>query len=521
MTSAANGRTGRDDSFLPKDGRRPPKLAFAVWLYRNDILFRSLADFAVIGILVLLFTCNWSALPNTLLSAAEGAYRSYFGVNPGSTISDPQDWASPHILGKATIGAMMPVQIDPAVIAVAASDKREAIEKIQRSLDEGYASFAQQRFEQLDPNDPVIAYAGAIVQLNRSGVGRALEAQRLLRVATDRAIPQAAIVLGSTLFRLAQMHHHGRIPSSELVSLDGAGNAVSATEESLLNEAVRWWERAGHLPEAKRLLAMATALGLTGQPNLPAAIALWREAARRGDAVSEIELGIAEFRGLGTEPDSDEAIDHFRKALAGEVDGAGILLAGALIVKIGEGDLSATREAFAALDTVLESDLGEVERGRVEHLYGNYLMHVAPAEMRHPPLALEHWKAALELGSLDSAYSLGMAYRLGPGAEIDPVRAYAYFQIAQEIQPEKVQEQLDALDTKLSAADIEKANSISIAELTANTLARPPGRKAIQVEGGATHRPLTPSSDIPTFADLKKIKEKKDAEKANTDAGRR
>src|SRR5262245_29026411 len=61
---------------LPKNDERPPFLAFAVSLYRSDLLFRGLVDLAVSGFVILVFT---SGLANTFQLAAS-AWKSAVGA---------------------------------------------------------------------------------------------------------------------------------------------------------------------------------------------------------------------------------------------------------------------------------------------------------------------------------------------------------------------------------------------------------------------------------------------------------
>jgi TPR repeat protein len=52
---------------------------------------------------------------------------------------------------------------------------------------------------------------------------------------------------------------------------------------------------------------MADARGFKGKRNVPAAIAYWRDAAVRGDALARFELAQLYFEGIGVEADSEKA----------------------------------------------------------------------------------------------------------------------------------------------------------------------------------------------------------------------
>ncbi len=155
---------------------------------------------------------------------------------------------------------------------------------------------------QTRPSRPIL-FGKAVASVHLPGNGRALVAQRLLRGATQKAFAPAFTLNGLVLFQLLALHERGELAASERVSLDGSGRAVEVTAAQLASEAVLWWQRgaAFHDPEAMRLLGMAEARGFNGKRNLPAAIAYWRDAAARGDALARFELAQLYYEGIGVE----------------------------------------------------------------------------------------------------------------------------------------------------------------------------------------------------------------------------
>src|SRR4051812_34138675 len=82
------------------------------------------------------------------------------------------------------------------------------------------------------------------------------------------------------------------------------------------------------------------------------AAALWREAAERGDAISQLELGKILMFGHGLQPNSGEAIRMFRLA-ADRLPVAAVGPATALISNSIAGDAASAREAIELLEAGL------------------------------------------------------------------------------------------------------------------------------------------------------------------------
>jgi TPR repeat protein len=318
--------------------------------------------------------------------------------------------------------------IADSVVGKAAQESAAALAQARDALRAGSPEAALRALEAAEPSDPAIQFGKAVATLHRRGNGRALEAQRLLRGATQHGFAPAFTLNGLVLFRLIALHERGDLPASERVSLDGAGRAVEVTPAQLAAEAVMWWQRgaAFHDPEAMRLLGMVEARGFNGKRNLPAAVAYWRDAAARGDALARLELGKLYNEGIGVEADSEQAIELFRQAAGQGVPRASIWLGLALLPKSLAGDVGAAREAIGVFERVARRNANEEERTLAHSMLGVYLSEAAPPVLRDQTRAVDHFRAAARGGDARALGALARAFETGVGVERDPVKAAGY-----------------------------------------------------------------------------------------------
>ena len=86
---------------LPKNDERPPFFAFAVSLYRSDLLFRGLVDLAVSGLAILVFTGGLAAAWQPVKSAVN----SLVGAAPSDDQRDSRQRTNPVHSNNAAPGA--------------------------------------------------------------------------------------------------------------------------------------------------------------------------------------------------------------------------------------------------------------------------------------------------------------------------------------------------------------------------------------------------------------------------------
>ncbi len=108
----ARSSTAEELGMLPKNDERPPFFAFAVSLYRSDLLFRGLVDLAVSGFVILAFTggfaAAWKPVKSALNSLNSAISRPTNEIRVSGT---PQFTAAIRGPGSETVLAIAPPQI--------------------------------------------------------------------------------------------------------------------------------------------------------------------------------------------------------------------------------------------------------------------------------------------------------------------------------------------------------------------------------------------------------------------------
>ena len=459
--------SGNAAGILPKSDQRPPLFAFSVSLYKSDLLVRGLVDLAVSGFVIL-------AVSGGAVSAwgsVKSAVNSLIGVIQQSTseirVSAPAQLTTPTGgPGRETIIGIRAPHIPDLGIERAPPAIAEALTQARKQLQADEAELALEALMSADASDPAILFGKAVAVLHLPGNGRALEAQRLLRGATQKAFAPAFTLNGLLLFQILALHERGDLPASERVSLDGSGRAVEVTPAQLASEAVLWWQRgaAFHDPEAMRLLGMAEARGFNGKRNLPAAIAYWRDAAGRGDAFARFELAQLYYEGIGVEPDSEKAYELFRQAADQGILRAAIALGSTLLAKGITGDVEATREALRLLDGAAKKSPALSERGFSHWVIGIILSDAAPPALRDPARAINHYRFAALSGYADALKSLARVYEIGMGVERDPVRAVSYLMLLQQSKKAEADADLARLSKNLSPAELDRARTFHLSQ---------------------------------------------------------
>jgi TPR repeat protein len=450
---------------LPKNDERPPLFAYAVSLYRADLLFRGLIDLAVTGLVILAFMGGLAAafapVKSAVTSAVSILHRPASEIGTGTP---PMLTGQDRGPGAETILAIQSPQIPDWVIERTPQGSVVALKDARRHLAAREPELALALLAAADQSEPSILYARAIATLHLGGEGRGIEVQKLLRGATAKAFAPAFTLNGLVLFRLLAKSERGELPDKERLSLDGSGRAVTVTNAQLAAEALLWWQRgaAFHDAEAMRLLGMAEARGFNGKRNIPAAIAYWRDAAGRGDALARFELAQLYFEGVGVEADSEKAYALFRQAADQGVLRAGLALGAALISKGITGDVDSTREALRVLDVVARESTEPEERAFAHYVIGTYLFEAGPAALRDPKRALNHFRLARGR-SPEAMRSLARAFETGVGAERDLVKAIGYLALAKTSDAQAEADFTRLLKT-LSSEEVVRTKSFRLAD---------------------------------------------------------
>jgi len=430
------------DSFIPRFNARPRALPLALSLYRTDLLFRGLVDVAVVGIIVLAFTYGGAITAG--ISDLVRKASSTPDVTKTLTSATSLDRQAPtkkrlhgsvgSVPGLATETSIEDVvKIQKAVIESAPPDMAEALKAARgyQDLPSPLRTSEVRRqalhvLQPFDQDDPIVAYAKASLLIHMGGAPEVNEAQRLLRIATAAAIPQAYTLSGLAAFRLVRMHDRGEIADGDLKTLDGAGNVIPSNLDDLSAEAKLWFERGASLRQvgAIRLLAYAEFTGLGGKKNVSAAVAHWRDAANLDDGASQYELGWLYLRGVGVTPDIDESIRLMQQSADQGFEMGNLGLGIALLPKMIAGDVKAAKRAIAALEKSIATSKYRQTVMMSHSFLGRYLMKAAPPSLRDPKKAVEHHRQALNRGYPWAAIDLAEAYESGLGVERNLVKAH-------------------------------------------------------------------------------------------------
>ncbi len=259
-------------------------------------------------------------------------------------------------------------------------------------------------------------------------------------LAAENGIKEAFTTLGQLNMLLA-IHYEskmGFILRNYPNALDGAGEPYVAEPEELRRQARQWWERGAALGEgaSMRFLGMLEAKGIDEPPNMSAAIAYWRDAARHGDAVAPMDLGLVHLSGSDVGGGKDEAIGHLETAIERGNWRAGAPLAIELLARASNGDTAAARKAIDTLGPMIDMAVAEKEMAGaavVSEILAAIYLEVAPPSMRDPKRAIEYLRLAGQNKSLAAAEKSSRLYETGTYVEKDLVEAYRFALYARSI----------------------------------------------------------------------------------------
>jgi TPR repeat protein len=443
----------------------------ALALYKTDLIFRGVTDLAIVGSLVLAFSVSFEN-PVHLVARAVTAASSHIA----SLIARGQPEAkSPGGIGVGEVARMSFKEV-PRLDVVASrffGPSVDVISRAQAALDAGRIGEARTLLGMLDQAQPATQYAQAVASLLSPGLDPLVDALKRLRKAADQAFAPAFTLTGVLELRMVEAYDGGRIPKSALKVVDATATARGASADEMRGDAFLWLERGAALGDAAamRALGMAQAQGLMGKPNLQAALAHFRDAASRGDAPSQTELGRLYAFGAGVVADPAEAERWLSAASQQGYVIADAYLAYILGTKAGGKDVEIANAAQAAAERATGDKAPTDIRAFAHDTLAMFFLHVAPESMRSVEKAVYHMQQAFALGSVGAALDLANAYRLGLGVEKNPRLAYSYMLIGEKA---GLRERAQVLKQQI-AADL-KPGDVTAAKPIAEQLVDPPRR---------------------------------------------
>lgn len=420
------GRGPAAAALLPRESAEKRLWPDALALYKTDLVFRGLTDLAIVGSLVLAFSVSFEN-PVRLAARAVTAVSGHVAalISRGSPAASSTGGISVGDLARASFK-------DPPRLDIVASrlsgPSLDVISRTQAALDARHIGEARTLLQLLDQTQPTTQYAQGVVSLRLPGLEPLVDALKHLRKATDQAFAPAFTLTGILELRMAEAYDASRIPKTALKSVDATGTARPASADELRSDAFLWLERGAALGDATamRALGMAQAEGLMGKPNLQAALAHFRDAANRGDAPSQTELGRLYAVGAGVVADAAEAERWLTAASQQGYVIADAYLAYILGTKAGGKDVEIAKAAEAAAERATGDKAPQDIRAFAHDTLAMFFLHVAPESMRSVEKAVYHMQQAFALGSMGAALDLANAYRLGLGVNKDLDAAYAY-----------------------------------------------------------------------------------------------
>ena len=432
-------------------------LSDVVRLYASNVLFRTCSELAVIGMLVLLATGQFSGAASSLTQAVQSLspFKSPQKTHNQFKVAGNND--APGLIALTSLGRLPPISKDVMI-----SEPPEVVtllENINSLLAKGDRKGIEAAYKLIgnyNPSKPIIAYATGIVGTRFKGANNYKTSMKLLTFASQNGISDATLRLGKMYLTMLANDMAGKLPVGYRVVFDSVGIAHPANTEELAQAATAWLEKAagaGH-PSALRYLALMKARGLNGNTDFASAAALWKQAADKGDAISQLELGKMLAFGHGVKANSDDAIKYLRKASSTRPD-AKIALASVLLPRAIAGDASAASEAIENATVFLNGKRPALDLRMANRILAELYYRAAPSDMRDSARAVSHYRASSYFGDVGATAMLANFARWGTNIEKNLQTSYVLYSYAAKNGVPDLQAAMAEIEGELS--DAEKA----------------------------------------------------------------
>jgi len=458
---AANAAKSPSPVLAHRAQAREPLWLATLRLYSGDVLFRALVDFALAGVVVLIFSIDFSSTQTAVARLG----RSIAELPSMLTGRNPSD----RLTGREAVGEIAgtglfeSLRLD-ALPAAEANGAEESLRAIQTRLD-ACGACAAPLLGQLLPEGAMRDWASAIVDFRSGGAHTAAEDLDLLKRAAAKAFRPAYSTLGMIEMLIVGAHDHARwssVEANEFVA--DRARLGDVDPEQLRSEATLWLERGDAVGDVPSTLGLgvAQAKGFYGRPNVQAAVAHFRIAAMGGSPAAKAELGALML--IGYLPDGrDEAERLLREAKDANFLHAIPYLVLALTAKPHSKD---DPKIFGEIVSLMYEGADPSSPPAVQmishKMLSDYFLNVAPADQRDVKVATAHLLESFRLGNDQVATSLSAAYRLGLGVGPNFIVATAFALIAQKVDPGyDADKQLSESLAKASPDELRKAKIAS------------------------------------------------------------
>jgi TPR repeat protein len=450
---AGKGGLEANGGLLQGTGTRPTFFGSAMRLYKTDVAFRGVTDFAVIGAVVLAFlhppaSAPWSSVLSHLPSGSGNPAGGQSG--PGGTTQQlgggvvvapappmPSPTPTPTPTPTPGYAISFPDAVKQASLAAAFPEVDEAAFQSSAALDQPRLRAAarlvrSERYVEItdilkDANgsDANVALLRAIALLARDTDEAGAAAESLLRFAANAGQRRASVLYGQLL-------------------VAGWKGIITNVDQgrALIEKAAAEGDRS-----AQRVAAIGYIAGAFGVFDPAKARDLFAKAAAAGDAPAMLHYAYMLNGGIAGPQDPPAALDWLRRAANAGLTSAQYTLGDWLVEQYKANMLDDPREAVQWLERVYQKGhdidalielayfFADVGRGSWNDLKKSHQYSTLCSGIRH---ATCQW-------------SNGLEFEDGMGTERDLARAYAHFLLAKELSYDGAAEKVAKLENELTS----------------------------------------------------------------------
>lgn len=471
-TTAAQG-----GGILPPANRRRPLLRTFVSLYRSEIAFQGLVDFAVIGAAVLLFlhppatVRSWLGLagggsggggspssPQMAVSPQPSSAPQSGSVPqagpPPSAQSQPQSQAQtrtppqpqakapsksappavkpivfPQEVSKPSLANVMLVEISENAFRSSSAADQQRLLAARTAHRSGRQAEILNLLKDADGHDPNVAFMRSVGYFSRGDEESHKAGEAALRAAVAQHHNLAKLLLGRALITAPKGMTKNVEEGQELIE------AVAATGD----------------PQAERVVGIAYISADFGSFQPDRAAVMFKKAAEAGDPQAMFHYARLLEEGLGVTADHNAAVDFLGRAAAAGLTSAQYALGSWLIDLYAEKASDDPSEGVAWLEKAMDRGFSMLALNKLQILYG-WTGRTSPWNDKGKVFALAQKCSGIAEPYCQNVASL--AHQFGWGTGTDLVRAYVHKVMARDLgHPRLTTKDMDDLGNKLTTKE--------------------------------------------------------------------
>ncbi len=483
MTTINSGAKG----MLSKEAARKSVFANLVDLYKSDLAFRGMTDFAIIGALAMMFLDP----PNKVEWPWSGGGSAHYSSSGGGLLGGGSSSSKPAAQGPVASGPVVPIPyydslknpklgsgflfaIDDKPFQSSSAADRPRLEAARLAIAQRDPDKVIEQLRKADGNDPNVALlrGAAFTMRNTEDGNRTAEA--LWRQAVNGGSTQAKALLGRLL-----------------VAGPPGVKADPAEGKQLIDEGV-----AAGDPQAMRFAGIGYLSGDLDVLDAAKAAELLKQSADAGDAMAMAVYSRLLADGIGVaSANGKQAEQYLRNAAKAGLTVAQLTLGDWLVNQYAKGLLADPKEAI---------DLYKTAYNKGHALDGlSSLAYLYEAVAKTPPwnnvgLAMNYVRLCSGFADGLCQFNTGIGWNSGYFGEPDPVRARAHLEIARTLGYQRAAAQLKALDASLTPSQLSAAQAEE--KKIRAELKPPPPQIPLQYEGIKGQPPKAVIASLEGFA---------------------